>query len=276
MSEVIIEILNKKNGEKLDFKDIRFEKFDKYMKVFIDEKLIRRNNPYSVKYKCFNCNKINIVNLNIYANKLRRNQTKCSNCVEYIDDSVDMDSNYENEYFKIYPTDNEMKLYWNKIISFQNNKFTKLEEFEYIPALKKCNNNNFQPFFRDILRDVLERPVNIKFKCDICGGQFVVKDLSCIKNKLKIFCDKCSLSKKVSLKIHTIKNCVGEKINYFSKFQLRFIKFCNKNKIRVVNRESNYYLVDRGICLSLENKVESLKCVNPKNFSKFRKSILSK
>ena len=276
MSEVIIEILNKKTGEKLNFKDIRFEKNDKYMKVFIDEKIIRRNNPYSVKYKCLNCDKINIVNLNIYVDKLKRNRNKCSNCIEQIDYNVNMDINYENEYFKIYPTDNEMKLYWNKIISFQNNKFTKLVEFEYIPALKKRNNNNFQPFFRDIIRDVLEKPINIKFKCDICRGQFIVKDLSCIKNKLKLLCNNCLSNKKVSLKIHTIKNCVGEKISYFSKFQLRFIKFCNKNKIRVINRESNYYLVDKCICLSLENEVEGLKCVNPKNFSKFKKSILSK
>ena len=272
MSNLIISIFDKKTNEKLTFNNIKFEKckdkFNNNIKVFIDNKLVGRNNPYKVEYKCLKCNKVNLLNLNIYVKKVKNGLKGCNYCIDNFDFSAKMEENYRNEYFKKYPTGEEMKLYFNKIVSFQNNKFINMNDFEYIPALKKNNTKYFQPFFKDIKRDVYERIINLNFNCDKCGCVFMVKDLSCIKNKLKIHCKKCSNINKLSLKINSINNCEGNKVKYYNNFQLRFIKFCNKNKILVENNKSEYIVG--------KNKKLNFEYVNPKNYNKLKREILSK
>ena len=68
----IIDILYKKNNSKLCYQTIKCRKIvhkysntkDPLYRILIDDKIINRNNPYRVSYKCIKCNSINVVNLN--------------------------------------------------------------------------------------------------------------------------------------------------------------------------------------------------------------------
>ena len=61
-----------------------------------------------------------------------------------------MEKQYCRNYFLKYPTEKEMELQWNKILSIQKEKFNgrSMDEFKYYPAIKIKNSNSFQPFLR--------------------------------------------------------------------------------------------------------------------------------
>jgi hypothetical protein len=278
-SDNIITINHKLSDIPIKYCSIEF----KENKMFIDGVRVRKNNPYYVTYRCQNCNRINDVILNTFINKVNKGVEKCNMCSGVYNCNEKMDKQYQQEYFKKYPTKEEMKLHWNKILSIQNKKFSNrtMSEFEYYPAIKITNGNSFQPFFKDLKRDVFERPVNLVFKCDCCGCRFTVKDLTCVKNKLKILCSGCSHSGSTkSIKIQQLKNCIGEKVPYFNNFQKRVIKFCNKKGL-VIQKKGEYYRIpswNETFCLldtkTIEDKIGKVLIMNPCNFHKLVKHYM--
>jgi DNA-directed RNA polymerase subunit RPC12/RpoP len=244
-------------------------------RIFIDNNCISRNNPYRVSYKCITCNKVIIVNLNNLVRKMNKNIKGCIMCrnlditkrnnqsnfmknsfsvfgkikskktkkekltvEEFLEKSIEefeeFGDDYSEKYFNKHLTSEEFDIYKNKIISFQNDKFTDINNFKYCPIVKIFNQTYFNPYLLDKKRMVLEKPIYLKFKCDCCDNEFIHRDLHIIKNKIKILCNNCSLVNK-TFKIRNYKNCLGKKINYQSKYELKFINFCNKNNIELLN-----------------------------------------
>ena len=80
----------------------------------------------------------------------------------------------------------------------------------------------------------IEKIINIELKCDNCNNNFISKDLHSHKNKIKALCKDFNLTNNI-FKIRTYKNLANETICYQSKFELKFIRYCNENKILVIN-----------------------------------------
>ena len=260
---------------------------EELIRIFIDNKCITRNNPYRVSYKCIECDTINIVNLNNLVRKINKNIIKCNMCKNldfekrtnqsnYVKNSYDkygkiksnktklkdndinnlilnsktefeeMDDDYCNRYFNKHLTTEEFNMYKDKIISFQNGKFTDINNFIYYPIIKIKNQTYFNPYFLDKTRNVIEKPIYIKFKCECCDEEFIHRNLFKIKNKIKLLCNNCTLTNR-TFKIRSFKNSKGNKINYQSKYELKFIKYCNENKIELLNGPKlDYYWKEKN------------------------------
>jgi hypothetical protein len=78
-------------------------------------------------------------------------------------------------------------------------------------------------------------------KCDNCDNNWRAKSLNKFKNDIKIYCKDCSLVSK-TFNLKPFKNINNEKILYQSKLELKFIKFCNDNNIKVNNGPSIKYI----------------------------------
>ena len=84
----IIKIVYKKDNNIFHYKLITCSKIiDKnsntkkeIYRIFIDNKLIKKNNPFRVHYKCINCDSINIVNFNNLVRKMNKGIFRCNMC----------------------------------------------------------------------------------------------------------------------------------------------------------------------------------------------------
>jgi len=287
----IVYICYKIDNKKLNFENIECEKLSNgKIQMVIDGKIIRRKNPFRVTYKCFGCEALNTVNLNNFVSKLSKDnglkscricsqQFSGKNIIEESDRKFSCMSNeYKSNYFKVYLSREEFELYRNRIVSIQRDKFSDLTGFEYYPHIQLNNQKYFLPYLMNTKQEVFELPKHVKFKCDGCGCDYGYVDLETFKNKLKLLCKDCVTVTK-PLKICIYKNCEGEKVIYHTNFELKFIKFCNTNSIRVVNCSKGFELPDKNIVVKIvSNKDSSKSCdgvtiINPKNYMKTIKSL---
>jgi len=251
-------------------------------KLKIDNTIINRNNNYRVKYKCLNCDKEQCVNLNNIVRKINKNITDCNYCKNLNIDKrtkqsnfmKNKDSNYqkkikkvysnielieiskqeflENEdeyihsYFRKHMDYDEFERIRSKIISIQNDKFTDLSQFNYVPYLKISNQTKYNPYLYDSINDKFENIRYIKYKCDCCSNTFTNRDLFIQKNKFKILCKDCNFTNNI-YKIRSTKNMNNDKIRYQSKLELKFIQHCNKNKILVLDGPKINYIHNNKI-----------------------------
>lgn len=225
-------------------------------RFLLNNELITKNNTNMCKYKCLTCNREQIVSLNNILRKMNCNITNCYTCRNLdeqkhtliqnkqftsllekiqIDEIIfqNFDDDFKDAYFKKHLTDEEFEYLRPKIISFQNKKF-KIDMFDYKPYVSISNQTRFCPYLYDKNRDCLEKVQYIEFKCDGCGEKFINRDLFVQKNRIKIYCQDCNLTNNI-FKIRTIKNYDNKSIMYQSKFELKFVRWCNENKIIVVN-----------------------------------------
>jgi hypothetical protein len=227
---------------------------------------ITRNNKYKAETKCFNCGKSSISALNNIGRKLNKNIRKCVHCTNsdieriskqkqsLIDGSVsreeknvdiptfikdnernfyNFDSDYTDNYFKRHLTSEEFERIRGYMIDYQNGT-KNINDITYCPIVKVSNQTIFCPKFYDKVTNTLEKCIYIKYKCQNCSLEFINRDLNIQKNKWKIICQECNLTNNL-FKIRTYKNCSGDTILYQSKFELKFIRFCNDHKIVVKN-----------------------------------------
>lgn len=282
----IVKISIKKTNEEVAFSNIRVEKIaNKYSstkvpiwKLSLDGKILGRNNPYRVTYKCFECDRENIINLELFVRKLNKNITKCNQCreldqekrskhsdtlikissgelavksktkiVKTIEEKIEsskllfdsMDSDFQDQYWLKHLTPEEFNLIRPKILSFQRGKY-QIQHFEYCPTIT-CNNQAiFSPKVYNREKDILENIDYIEFKCDLCLNKFVNRDLWTQKNKIKQLCQDCKLSNS-TFKIRSTKNYIKDNIIYQSQLELKFIRFCNDHKIIVNNGPTVLY-----------------------------------
>lgn len=157
---------------------------------------------------------------------------------QYIDSSNtefnEEDTDFHDMYFSKHLTYKDFDRIKDKIISFQNDKFTDLHNFIYISNAKIGNGTKYNPRLYDIKRKVFEKPIYIKFKCENCNTNFIHRDLYIVKNKYKILCKYCSFCNN-TFKIRTFHNILNEKITYQSKLELNFIKKMNDLNILIHN-----------------------------------------
>ena len=239
-------------------------------KIVLNGIIIARNNPYKVCYTCIRCEKESTVALSNLSRKINKKMIACTNCVNTLEEKTKnhslwmtgkyrqrkireikpetatqiiefskekfnkLDSDYIDNYFNKHLTEEEFVRLKPKIISFQKGKFKNLSDFKYIPYVYVANQTMFCPKMYDMKRDVLEKLEYIRFKCDCCDDEFVNRDLYIRKNRIKTFCQNCAFVN-YSFKIRSVKNCNGEKISYQSKYELKFVKFCNDNNIVLQN-----------------------------------------
>ena len=144
------------------------------------------------------------------------------------------DSDFKDNYFKRNMDNNEFEYIRNKILSIQNKKFLMTDDFIYYPCVSISNQTRFCPYLYSKTNNIIEKIVNIELKCDNCNNNFISKDLHSHKNKIKALCKDCNLTNNI-FKIRTYKNLANETICYQSKFELKFIRYCNENKILVIN-----------------------------------------
>jgi len=178
----------------------------------------------------------------------------------------EMDDDFVTDYFKRHLTIEEFDRIKSKILSFQNGKFSNIDNFVYKPIVGINNQTKFNPYFYDKTRDVLEKPNYVTFKCEICTTEFTSKDLYTQKNKLKLLCRDCSLTNRI-FRIRNWKKIKNENITYQSKLELKFIKYCNKHDILITdgpklsyewNNKTRIYIVDfcipdSGILIELKD-----------------------
>jgi hypothetical protein len=279
----IVFIQHKKNKDYINYKLITVEKLiakcsntkNPIYKLKIDNKLISKNNPYIVKYKCISCPNYHIVALNNISRKINKNQVECRICKElnidkrknqsdflidnggilglkdykkpeikhisnkeFIilseDEFKEEEDEFQHIYYRKHLTIDEFERIRNKIISIQTDKFLDISHFQYIPTLHIHNQTKYNPHFYNIENDTFEKINYIKFQCDLCDNTFINRDLYIQKNRLKILCQDCNFVNN-TFKIRHFKNCIGVKITYQSKLELKFIMYCNKNNIKVEN-----------------------------------------
>ena len=184
--------------------------------------------------------------INTYKNNgyIKKNQLNEENIDTFIKNSnlkFDlMDEDYKDDYFTKHLTNIEFNNIKDKIISIQNDKFRDINKFIYHPTIKIFNQTQFNPYLLDIERNVIEKPIYLKFRCEKCNSIGKYKNLYNFKNKIKLFCNTCLLCNK-TFKIRGYKNINNEKITYQSKLELKFIKYCNKNNILIENGPTIYY-----------------------------------
>jgi len=229
-------------------------------RFFYDDVIIKKHNDLQAHYTCHTCNRVNIVCLNNITRKLNRGITCCNTCKNQQPDKTakqstfmsenkpllqeklaydvalfsNMDSDFQNEYFKVHLTSDEFERIRSKIVSFQNDKFQMTDTCIYYPCVSIPNQTKFNPYMYDASRDVLEKMTYVKYKCDSCGETFINRDLHVQKNKYKIMCRDCNFCNN-SFKIRNTQNAKGTTITYQSKYELKFITFCNEHSIELCN-----------------------------------------
>ena len=144
------------------------------------------------------------------------------------------DSEFKENYFRRNMDNKEFEYIRKKIITIQNKKFLMTDDFIYYPCVSISNQTRFCPYLYSKSNNNIEKLVNIEFKCENCSNVFISKDLHSHKNKIKALCKDCNLTNNI-FKIRSFKNLANKTICYQSKFELKFIRYCNENKILLIN-----------------------------------------
>jgi len=221
---------------------------------------------------------------------------------------------YKTKYELIYITDNEFTLIKDKIKSINNDMIILNDDWKYMYNYICHNQQKYNPVFINIKNNCVVKPYYIKFNCENCGEDFITKDISTHKNRIKILCKNCSFCNRVfKIKIATI---LGNKIKYNSNYEKRFIDWCSDNNLKIKNgpvieyiwkdKKHKYYvdfeIIDKNIILEFKdnhiwhqqqtengkfdqkNKYTNewckknnyiFKIIFPKNLSDIKKQILS-
>lgn len=171
------------------------------------------------------------------------------------------DDDFKDNYFKRNMTIEEFNYIRPKIISIQNGKYNIFEndDLVYYPIVSISNQTRFCPYLYSTSRNSLEKIHNLIIKCDNCGSLFKSKDLHSHKNKIKAFCVDCNLTNNI-FKIRSYINFSNEKILYQSKFELKFIRYCNEHKIYIINGPKiEYYWNDKQRTYKIDFAIPKLK-----------------
>jgi hypothetical protein len=156
-----------------------------------------------------------------------------------------MDTEFQDAYHRTYMNREEFERICSKIVSFQGDKFSNMGVFQYYPYVSIPHYCKFHPYLYDTSRDVLEKVVNVKFKCENCDATFVNKDLRVQKNKYKIYCQDCNFSNN-TFKIRNTQNYKGERVTYQSGYELKFVQYCNAHQILIENGPKIQYQMENG------------------------------
>jgi hypothetical protein len=240
--------------------------------MILDGKNISRKNKYYFTYKCVSCDAKHIISTTPMIRKIIKCSLRCSMCVnedeikrakqtqtwnnkrencsliknepiyknifDKRDNSINefnlMDDEYKNKYFAFHLTNEDYTRISKNIISFQNGKFTDLENIEYWPIYNSTNQMNFTHVMYHKKENIIFKPHQPILKCDNCEYNWRAKSIEKFKNDIKIMCKECVCVNKTFI-IRKYKNIIKETIMYQSKLELKFIDWCNNNGIIIRN-----------------------------------------
>ena len=171
------------------------------------------------------------------------------------------DDDFKDNYFKRNMTIEEFNYIRPKIVSIQNGKYNLFQnnDLVYYPIVSISNQTRFCPYLYSISRNSLEKIHGLIIKCDNCDSLFKSKDLHSHKNKIKTLCIDCNLTNNI-FKIRSYCNFSNEKILYQSKFELKFIRFCNEHKIYIINGPKiEYYWNNKQRTYKIDFAIPKLK-----------------
>lgn len=257
----IMHIRNKDNDELLQPKTIDIQPHiakysntkDPIYKMILNNTPISRNNNLVVGYKCLTCSTAQEISLNVFIRKVNRSSDRCPVCVnnEKVNGQCehsekvnwdDEDDTFKKEYFLSHLTVEEFERIRVRIRGINHKKLTDLSDWTYLPYYRIWNQTRYTPMLLNYKTQSIEKPQYIHFICENCDNEFIHRDLEIIKNKIKIFCNDCTLCNK-SFRIRSM-NVDGAKILWQSVPERRFIQWCIENKIKIKNGPKIEYIID--------------------------------
>jgi hypothetical protein len=183
----------------------------------------------------------------IAENKLIKENINIKDPINIRDISINLFNEYDNDfkenYFKFHLTDLDYQRISKNIISFHNTNLSDVNNYEYWSIIKINNQMNFTSMVYDKINNILFKAHQPILKCDNCSLHWRAKSLEKFKNSIKILCKDCSLVNN-TFKLRVYHNCNNEQILYESKLELKFIKWCNDNKIIVYNGPKIPYIFE--------------------------------
>ena len=150
-----------------------------------------------------------------------------------------MPIDWQNNYWKRNYTENEFNLFLKtyQITHINDIEISKCKKLKYLPYVKTYTGTFFSPKI-DI--DGHIQSINkMQCKCKICGNSysfhFSKRDTQ--NHKTSNICRNCMEYYFVNhiWQVKDTKNFLGNKITYQSRLELKFIDFCNENKIEILD-----------------------------------------
>ena len=303
----ITRVFEKHTGKEYDSKLLTAKKTSKQYSnttipvytLLFNNVTLKNKNHIAVEYRCITCQTPTTVALGNFKRKLNKDLKKCIHCqfgeqenhlsnqacISTIEKIKNAQLEFENEdddfkhmYFRKHLTKDDFERIKKTIVSIQNGiisqqDFTKLE---YYPITRVYNQTKYLPCMYDAEKDTFVKLNFITYKCELCESKFINKDLFIQKNKFKILCEDCNFCND-TITVKTTKNAFDESLTYKSKCELKFINYCNKNRIRVINGPKitynwnnqektfkiNFYIPDLGHLVELNDNHEfkkNIKC----------------
>lgn len=288
--ESITHLINKKS--KIDIPIVKKElKFDNSLyHLYINDIKIKKTSEHLIKYRCLTCDSENLVSTTHFLNKIKLSKKRCSLCNDtnnhhlltnktYRDkhrDSIELFKTFPEQYKNAYLLSHLLEEDYQRIkrclISFCNDKFTDIENYEYWTIYKIHNQMNFSSVIYDKVNDIIFKADQPIIRCDNCQNNWRCKSLESFKNCYKILCQTCKLDNQIK-KIKICKNIDGDNLMYQTRFELRFINWCKSNGIALKNSLDSKYMIG-DIMIDIGGKSSNCLCITPKNWDEKCREII--
>jgi hypothetical protein len=250
---------DKKTGDDLDLGVVRIEmrkETDKKPAIYRfihGDDVYNRKNYIMLKYKCITCDRENACALNNVMQRVNKNYKWCNMCKDFLEtpeaiikdkiaDDVKefelMPDEFKQRYWSRYLTTAEFEAFRPHILGVQKNRITSLDlsNYEYIEcATMNEGRHNFMPYLYDKTRDVVERIGDLNLRCQQCGDEFISKDFKRHKGRSRMLCLNCTANLPFCIKDKPHENLEGQTINFKTRYEAKFCRFCNKNGMNLSN-----------------------------------------
>jgi len=293
----IIKIQNKSTKEDIPIntKELIFER-SKYSStteniwhLIINGNKIKKSSEILFTYTCNICQAENVIGTTHMLRKIRNGNSRCVDCsrkehnetpghncinpanhivkeiltkVQFHEKSVEefenLDENYKNSYFLSHLTEEDYNRIRKKIISFGNDKYTDLDNYEFWSIYKVNNQMRFSSVLYDTVHKCIFKADQPIIECDNCEKQWRCKSIERFKNDYKLLCPDCKLCNR-TFKIRPTKNINNETIIYQSKLELKFIDWCNNNNLVVKNGPNiDYFFKEKQRKYKVDFQIENI------------------
>lgn len=214
-------------------------------------KVYDRKSNMMIRYRCIACSRELVCSLNNVMRRMNRRVFDCRMC-RHFTHGQDGPWTHSNEAFlksvgessaldvirDRFLTPHEFDALRGSIESFQRGKFTDLTLFEYIPLVSSTLDTgsrhvSLRPYLYDRTRDVFEKIEDVCMVCQMCGDRFTTPSLKRFVGLECVTCLECSGGMPYRSKDKWLENCNGEPVSYRSRYEAKFIRFCNKYGMKV-------------------------------------------
>jgi hypothetical protein len=140
---------------------------------------------------------------------------------------------FKEDYYSNHVNQERFNLIKPHIYSVNGVKFR--DDLKYYEHLRNNNQMRYSSYLYDEKNDRFIHFDKISYVCESCDSVFKTTRIPAERtNKYKIHCKKCSFCNN-TFKIRNTLNCLGEKVTYQSKPELKMIEYLNSRKIPVYN-----------------------------------------